>query len=295
MQAIDLYKTDTVKSKDGTSIGYRQYGNGPGVVLLQGAMGFAANYSELAEVLSGAFTVYVPDRRGRGMSPFPYPKDYTIQRDVEDLEALLIKTAAHNVFALSSGAVISLTAASSSSLIRKLAIFEPPLFACGPLPITEMARFEKAISQDNIAAALTAAGKAVNMFPLLKYIPSWLLTLLMTRTLVNEGKKPAGNDPTLREITQTLRFDFRIIAEIHGEMRGWSGIHSEMLLLGGGKSPEYLKKDLDALQGVLPLARRVTFPECGHSAAWNYDKKRNPSGDPAAVAKELRNFFSLLP
>lgn len=97
------YTTDSVISADSTSIGYRQYGQGPGIVLVQGAMGTAQNFSTLAEALADTFTVYVPDRRGRGLSPLSYQQDHSIKRDVEDLEALLAKTGTHNVFGLSTG------------------------------------------------------------------------------------------------------------------------------------------------------------------------------------------------
>src|SRR5215469_9378409 len=99
----EQYTTSYVTSADGTTIGYRHYGRGPGIVLVQGAMGSAQNFSQLAEALAETFTVVVPDRRGRGLSPLPYSTEYTIQRDVEDLEALLAKTDTHNVFGLSSG------------------------------------------------------------------------------------------------------------------------------------------------------------------------------------------------
>ena len=285
------YTTDSVISKDGTNIGYRQYSHGPGVVLVQGAMGFADNYSALAEALSNTFTVYVPDRRGRGMSPLLYNMNHTIQRDVEDLEALMIKTASHNVFGLSSGAVISLTAAIGTSTIHKLAVFEPPLYNGRSLPTAELARFNKAITDGNIAAALTAAGKAVDFVPMLKYIPNWLLNFFTNRILASEVKQPAGNEPTLSEITLTLQYDFQIIAEMHGALKRWSPIQAEVLLLGGGKSPKFLKTDLDALEKVLPHVRRVTFAELGHAASWNYDKQRNPTGNPKMVAEELSRFF----
>ena len=59
------YVLGNVTSRDGTQIGYRQIGSGPGVVLVQGAMGTARNYDELARLLAKDFTVYVPDRRGQ--------------------------------------------------------------------------------------------------------------------------------------------------------------------------------------------------------------------------------------
>src|SRR3989442_1038170 len=119
------YTTGSVTSQDGTTIGYRQLGHGPDIVLVQGAMGSAQNFMQLAGALSDTFTVYVPDRRGRGLSDLPYSKDYSIQKDVEDLDALLAKTGARSVFGLSSGALISLQAALTLPAIHKVAIFEP--------------------------------------------------------------------------------------------------------------------------------------------------------------------------
>ncbi len=47
---------------------------------------------QLAEAMAGSFTVYLPDRRGRGLSG-PYGAGYSMQREVEDLDALLTKRA----------------------------------------------------------------------------------------------------------------------------------------------------------------------------------------------------------
>jgi hypothetical protein len=82
------YATGLVTSKDGTHIGYRHIGHGPGVVVLHGTMSLAHNHMQLAEAMADAFTVYVPDRRGRGLSG-PFGDAYGIQREVEDLSALL--------------------------------------------------------------------------------------------------------------------------------------------------------------------------------------------------------------
>jgi pimeloyl-ACP methyl ester carboxylesterase len=59
---------DSVISTDGTTIGYRRVGNGPGVVLVHGGGQASQNLMTLARALGDTFTVYVPDRRGRGMS-----------------------------------------------------------------------------------------------------------------------------------------------------------------------------------------------------------------------------------
>jgi pimeloyl-ACP methyl ester carboxylesterase len=83
----EIYSTDTVKSKDGTIIGYRQVAHGPGLLLVHGGLESAESHQQLADELSKHFTVYLSDRRGRGMSG-PFGEGYTIQKEVEDIEAL---------------------------------------------------------------------------------------------------------------------------------------------------------------------------------------------------------------
>src|SRR5262245_47633803 len=108
--STQAYTTGFVTSQDGTSIGYRQMGQGDGVILVHGGMQASQSFMQLANQLSDEFTVYVLDRRGRGLSG-PYGSSYSVQRDVEDMDALLSKTGAHKVFGLSSGAIISLKSA----------------------------------------------------------------------------------------------------------------------------------------------------------------------------------------
>jgi len=70
-----------------------------------------------------------------------------------------------------------------------------------------------------------------------------------------------------------------------GILHTFASTPGEVLLLGGSKSPAYLKASLDALVGVLPRAQRVELAGCGHLAPDN-------SGDPARVAQELGPFFA---
>jgi len=105
-------RVGSVASRDGTVIGFHQLGHGPGLVILHGAVESAQSHRQLAEALADAFTVYLPDRRGRGMSG-PYGSDYTVQKDVEDVDALLQRTDAHYVFGVSSGTRCSRTRSST--------------------------------------------------------------------------------------------------------------------------------------------------------------------------------------
>ncbi len=142
----------SVTSADGTSIGYRMIGKGPGLILIQGAMGTATNYDELARSLAASFTVYLPDRRGRGMSPLAYDPAHTVRRDIEDLSSLVEYGGATFIFGLSSGAMIALAAASAidregghlRAAIRSGRHFSPSNQAiqpaCGATPIGSSSR-----------------------------------------------------------------------------------------------------------------------------------------------------------
>src|SRR5436189_1432706 len=86
-----------VTSRDGTTIGYRRLGRGPGLVLVQGAMGTAQHFTELAGLLADSFTVYLPDRRGRGLSSSSSNGSHGPRQEVEDLQAVLVGTNAELV------------------------------------------------------------------------------------------------------------------------------------------------------------------------------------------------------
>lgn len=284
------YANDSVMSKDGTAIGYFQIGRGPGLVLVQGAMGTAQNFIQLGEALADAFTVYIPDRRGRGLSSAD-GKDYSIQKEVEDIDALLIKTGAHYIFGLSAGALISLQATLRLPAIHKTAIYEPPLFVHG-LPITLIKRYEKEMAEGRLAAALITAMQATQMGPqIFNVMPRGLLELLTNKMMENEDKNAKRGDITMRMLAPTLQHDFRVVVEMHEALESFRGIHTDVLLLGGNKSPNFLKTDLNLLEKVLTLVTRIEFPGLGHSAAWNYDKQRNPDGNPEQVAQKLKRFF----
>jgi pimeloyl-ACP methyl ester carboxylesterase len=117
-----------VTSKDGTQIAYDKQGQGPAVILIDGALGFRSfGFSpELAKLLEPNFTVYIYDRRGRGESGDTLP--YAVEREVEDIEAL-IDVAGHSacLYGISSGACLALEAAIRlGDKVKKLALYEPP-------------------------------------------------------------------------------------------------------------------------------------------------------------------------
>src|SRR6266849_3479234 len=104
-----------VFSKDGTAIAFDRIGNGPPVILVDGAHCYRGmgQSEQLAELLAQHFTVFTYDRRGRGGSGDTAP--YAVEREVEDIAALLSEAGgAAFVWGTSSGAVLALEAANRS-------------------------------------------------------------------------------------------------------------------------------------------------------------------------------------
>src|SRR5262249_4481877 len=138
---------ETVCSVDGTTIAFERRGQGPPLILVDGALchrGMGPS-APLAALLAQSFNVFTYDRRGRGASGDASP--YAVQREIEDLQAL-IRTAGGSVFVwgMSSGAALALEAARQGTEISKLALYEPPFIVDASRPSI----------RTNIVARLTA-------------------------------------------------------------------------------------------------------------------------------------------
>lgn len=279
------YTTGYTTSADSTTIGYRQMGHGPALILVHGAMQASQNFMKLAAALSDAYTVYVMDRRGRGLSG-PFGSDYCMKKAVDDIDALLRATGAHYVFGLSAGALISLQAALMLPAIHKLAIYEPPLpIDSRQSPTAWAPRYERELAQGNLGAAMVSVLKGTVDRNLFTALPRPLLTRFMNMALRGESHEVQGNDVPLDLLIPTLHYDIQVVNEMTGTLDTFRSISAEVLLLGGDKSLAYLKLALDRLETVLPQVRRVEFNGVGHLAADN-------GGQPERVARELRKFFN---
>lgn len=115
-----------VQSADGTTIAYESTGDGPAVVIINGAMSKARDAGAIAAALADAgFTAIAYDRRARGDSGDTPPVDP--EREVEDLAAVIAAAGGRaSVLGHSSGAVLALFAASHGVNVDRLFLSEPP-------------------------------------------------------------------------------------------------------------------------------------------------------------------------
>jgi pimeloyl-ACP methyl ester carboxylesterase len=137
-------------SKDGTAIAFDRIGDGPPVILVQGALCYRAFGSSrpLAKLLAQHFTVFTYDRRGRGDSGDTGP--YAVERELEDIEALVNEAGgAAFIWGISSGAVLALEATNRLTGIKKVALYEAPFIVDDSHPATkdDWVRINEAVAE----------------------------------------------------------------------------------------------------------------------------------------------------
>jgi pimeloyl-ACP methyl ester carboxylesterase len=246
----------TVTSRDGTSIAYDKAGQGPAVILVDGAMCYRAYgpMPKLAPLLARHFTVFTYDRRGRGDSGNTKP--YAAERELEDLEALIDEAGGSAcVYGISSGAVLALDAANAlGDKVRKLALYEAPLIVDDsrlPLPEDFLLRLEALIAanrrSDAVKMFLKAVGMPAFLIPLMPFTPGWSKGTAVAHTLVH---------------------DFTLL---RGCQRGtplpagrWSSVTVPTLVAVGGKSPAWMQRGNQAMADLLPQVQQRTLPGQTH-------------------------------
>ena len=276
------YVKDSIVSKDGTTIGYRRLGSGEGLILVHGGFKSSQDFMKLAVSLSDTFTVHVVDRRGRGLSG-PHGHGFSVEREVEDMQALVAKTGARNIFGLSVGALVVLKAARTTPTLERIALYEPPFSVDGSTPTSWLGRYEQELARGEPAAAVVTAMKGMQVVPMFVRLPRFLSTPLLSLVMRAQGDGDAENIP-IHALAPTLRYDVQIVREMSDSLDDYAKLPARVLLLGGTKSPAFLRMGLDALERTLPHVERVTFSGLGHDGP-------EDDGKPRLVAQRLRRFF----
>ncbi|MGH3304257.1 MAG: alpha/beta fold hydrolase [Streptosporangiaceae bacterium] len=283
--------TGSVVSADGTDIGYLTVGQGPGVVILHGSMESARSHLQMAAALQDAFTVYLPDRRGRGLSG-PYPANYGVRTEVEDLAAVITATGADMVFGVSSSGLVVLEAARTNPAIRKAAVYEPALLPADARQTRWLPRFDREMAAGDVASALVTSMFGLELAPAaMKVMPQRLLAALTGMMMRAEDRKAAHGTATMRSLAPTLHYEGALLAEMAGTMSTFAAVKADVLLLSGGKGLKFLRPALADLELTLPHCRRVDFAGLDHGGSADVSSA-NRGGKPEIVASELRSFLA---
>ena len=248
----------TVTSKDGTNIAFDQWGAGPVVILVDGALQYRAfdqGMVPLAELLAQHFTVIHYDRRGRGDSTDTQP--YALEREIEDIEALIDEAGGSaSLYGISSGAALAMEAAIAlPDKVRKLAMYEAPY---NDDPAAQQA-WRKYVTELRELLAANRKGDAVGHFMMLvgasaddvagiRQTPMWPLWESIGHTLEYDHIAALGEDaavPTDRAARVTM----------------------PALVMDGSESFPFMHTTAMALADAMPKGQKRTLEGQTHEVA----------------------------
>jgi pimeloyl-ACP methyl ester carboxylesterase len=243
-----------VTSKDGTRIAYEKIGQGPALVIVGGVLGDHYQQAGLAALLAEYFTVYNIDRRGHGESGFTAP--YTVEREVEDLDALITEAGGSAfVYGTSGPGVLCMEAAARelSPKLKKLAVWEPPYILHDirpPIPQDYQEQLAQLLREgrkgDMIELFLTkAVGMPAEFVTPMRQAPFWAAQEVFAPTLIYDA---------------TLMGDFSLPKERIARAT------VETLVMDGGTVP-WLSQAAQAVAEILPHAHRRSLAGQQHNVA----------------------------
>jgi pimeloyl-ACP methyl ester carboxylesterase len=285
--------TGSVASADGTTIGYLQAGRGPAVVVLHGSNESARSHTQLAMALAGDFTVYLPDRRGRGLSG-PHQAGHSMRTEIEDLQAVVAASGAQAVFGVSISGLIALLTSVATPAIRQIAVYEPALLLDRSGQYTSWTRrFDEEMAHGQVADALLTSMYGFDLAPpALRAMPRRLLKAATSAAMKKEDAQAAPGTVTMRQLAPTIRYEGLLLAETAGSVGTFADVTADVLLMGGDmKRPAFIRPAYDALARTLPHNRCVQFPGLEHGGSSD-PGPANRGGKPGTVAPDIRSFFT---
>jgi pimeloyl-ACP methyl ester carboxylesterase len=251
-----------VRSGDGTRIGVERVGTGPDLVAVHGSTSDRSRWASVA-ALAEWFTLHVFDRRGRGDSREEGSASYALDREVEDLLAVIgaaggpVRLLGHSY-----GGLIALSALPRSDRIVRALIYEPPF---GPeiLPSDAVARTRGLVEAGEPEAAVDIFYRdvmGVDPTPM-KALPDWPVRVAAAPTLGREFEALAAYTPDREEL---------------------SAVGFPVRLLIGTTSPPPFRVAVDRAAEAVPGAEVVELPGQGHMMI---------DADPEGFVAQVRDFL----
>jgi pimeloyl-ACP methyl ester carboxylesterase len=219
-----------ITSADGTQIAYEVAGDGHPIIFAAGAFNDHHRLAPLAAALADTYTVVGYDRRARGESGDVRP--YSVDREVEDLAALIERVGGSAaVFGYSSGAILGLYAATTLP-ITHLALYEAPFAVAGQTRRADLpARLEALIRDGRPGEAVAlfqteGIGLPPQMVEQIRHSPMW---------------------PALEAIAQSTVYDATITTELATPTAAMAAVPVPTLVLTGADTWPVLREAAKSL------------------------------------------------
>ena len=262
-----------VVSKDGTNISYKYFGHGPGLLIVHGTFRASQHYLELAKHLANDFTVYIMDRRGRNLSG-PKGEDYHFQKEIDDIDSILRQHDIQLLFGHSFGAFSSLNTAIDYPL-KKLAVYEPPLFSY--VPVDWLPQFEKELEKKDFISASVTFLNGMQMGGFIGKLPKPLLKIFFK--MMAKGGEWEENV----RLMETVPSEFRVIMNWDAGLERYKKITVPTLIMYGTKTTDYLISSVKEFAKWIPNNQLIAIDGLDHNAP---DEQA-----PEQIAMKLKTFF----
>lgn len=255
-----------VTSADGTVIGAERIGSGPALIAVHGGTADRSRWAPVRDALAERFTCYLLDRRGRGASQREGTGDYSVDRESDDVLALLEHVGEPAYYlGHSYGAVVGISTLPRTDGIIKALLYEPPFDADGHevVPTDFRARYAALIEQERRDDALDLFYREViGIDPTpLHDLPVWQARKAAAPTLVREGEAAATYVP---------------------DRDALAGVTTPVLVLLGDRSPAPFAAAARLTADAIPSATLIEAPGQGHVMI---------DADPAGFVSLVAGFF----
>jgi pimeloyl-ACP methyl ester carboxylesterase len=239
-----------VPSRDGTQIAFTKGGKGPALVIVSGALSQRSLVGDtlLVPRLMEHFTVYTYDRRGRGESGDTKP--YAVDREIEDLEALIDHAGGKAyVFGVSSGAALSLQAAAKlgAAKVSKLALYDAPYGQ--PQRVFD--------EQKDSVRKLVSTGQPGDA-------AAYFLSAIGTPPKVLEDMKSSPTWEAMKKIDFTLAYDYDVLGDGQVPESVVKAIAVPTLVMNGEKSMDFMHASAARMASLISNGRHTTVKSQAH-------------------------------
>ena len=236
-----------MRSADGTQIAYQRLGSGAPVVIVHGGLGTSAGWSPVARRLARHHDVFLFDRRGRGLSGNG-ETPHCLEREVEDLEALLQLTGPETALVGHSFGGAVAAEATRRNAVSRLALYKPAIGIGGTIASTEVDRMERLIADGARDAALDLGVSALDRAGLVAATPgrTWPAPILA--------------------LAPTVPRELRAVTDPGLDVNRYAQLGVPTLVLVGTASPRSMRATCERLAAAIPDAQLRWLDGLGHVA-----------------------------
>ncbi|QEH78677.1 alpha/beta hydrolase [Sphingomonas sp. C8-2] len=242
----------TVVSTDGTVLAYQRLGSGAPLVVCHGSFSVAGDWRRFGEAMATKRTVYLYDRRGRGLSQLA-ASEFALDAEVDDLAAIMaLAGPGAALLGHSFGGGCALSFAQRESFTGPLILYEPRHSTRVPVSRGHIPELQRLIDAGDPDAAMAFALTHVVGLPSeavagMRQSPMWKA---LSRTI--------GAFPKELRLLDSLAWRPGDLDTIAGPVSLLIGEQSPVL-------PDAVSPDV-ALQELLPGLRKRVIPGEGHLA-----------------------------